>query len=84
LPEAITNRNLIEEFQKDLQWVLDARDLMRECEEDPISYDQFRGPEEFTLDIKIEEVPEWENIEKESRIIEGTDPATFYCYKPLW
>jgi hypothetical protein len=84
LPEAITNRNLIEEFQRDLQWVLDTRDLMRECEEAPISYDQLRGPEELTLNIKIEEVPEWKDIEKESRIVEGTDPATFYCYKPLW
>jgi len=43
-----------------------------------------RVPEEFTSDMKIEEVPEWEEIERESRIIEGFDPAIFYCHKPLW
>jgi len=84
LDEARTNLKLINDFQRDLLWVLDARDLMRGCEGDPISYDQLRVPEEFTSDMKIEEVPEWEEIERESRIIEGFDPAIFYCHKPLW
>jgi hypothetical protein len=82
LDEARTNLKLINDFQEDLLWVLDARNLMRGCEGDPISYDQLRAP---GLDsLKIEEVPEWEEIKRESQIIEGTDPATFYCHKLLW
>ncbi len=91
LPEAITNRNLINEFQRDLLWVLDARDLMRGgCDEDPISYDQLRTPELGSL--KIEVVPEWKDIETEVTIInpatgqsiKDADPTIFYCHKPLW
>ncbi len=89
LPEATTNLKLIKEFRRDLLWVLDAGDLMRECQEDAISYDQLRTPE--SADIKIKEVPEWEDIEKELSIIdpetgptEGPDPTIFYCRKPLW
>jgi len=89
LPEATTNLKLIKEFRRDLLWVLDAGDLMRECQEDAISYDQLRTPE--LADIKIKEVPEWEDIKKELSIIdpetgptEGPDPTIFYCRKPLW
>lgn len=86
LDEARTNLKLINDFQRDLLWVLNARDLMRGgCEEDPISYDQLRGvPEEFIFDMETEKVPEWKDIEPEIPWIEGTDPATFYCHKPLW
>ncbi len=82
LPEIITNLKLINDFQRDLQWVLDGRDSMRGCETDPISYDQFRTPEPGLT--KIEEVPEWKNIAKEVPWIEGFDPSIFYCHKPLW
>jgi len=89
LDEVRTNSKLIDDFQRDLLWVLDASDWMRLCQEDPISYDQLRIPE--LSNIKIEEVPEWKNIEKEVKIIdpltgetEGPDPTIFYCHKPLW
>ena len=82
LDETRTNLKLINDFQRDLLWVLDASDLMRLCQEDPISYDQLRIPE--LANIKIEEVPEWKNIEREVPWIEGFDPAIFYCHKPLW
>jgi len=82
LDEARTNLKLINDFQRDLLWVLDARDLMRGCEGDPISYDQLRIPE--LGQMKIEEVPEWKDISLEVPWIEGFDPAIFYCHKPLW
>jgi len=82
LEEARINLKLINDFTQDLLWVLDAADLMRGCEEDPISYDQFRVPELGRQ--KIEKVPEWEDVEIESRVLEGLDPAIFYCHKPLW
>jgi len=89
LDETRTNLKLIDDFQRDLLWVLDAKDLMRGCEEDPISYDQLRIPE--LSNMKIEEVPEWKDIEKEVRIIdpltgptEGPDPTIFYCHKKQW
>ena len=82
LDEARTNLKLINDFQRDLLWVLDARDLMRGCEGDPISYDQLRIPE--LGQMKIEEVPEWKDINLEVPWIEGFDPAIFYCHKLLW
>lgn len=84
LPETRVNLKLINDFQRDLQWVLDAKDLMRKCEQEPISYDQLRTPETFFGEIKIEEIPEWEGIKKEANWIEGTDPSTFYCPESLW
>ena len=82
LDESRTNLKLIDDFQRDLLWVLDASNLMRGCIEDPISYDQLRIPE--LGPIKIEEVPEWKDISREVPWIEGFDPAIFYCHKPLW
>jgi hypothetical protein len=82
LEEVRINLKLIDDFQRDLLWVLDASDLMRGCQEDPISYDQLRIPE--LANIKIEEVPEWKNISREVPWLEGFDPAIFYCHKPLW
>jgi len=82
LDEARTNLKLINEFQRDLLWVLDARDLMRGCDEDPISYDQLRTSD--LSGMKVGEVPEWKDINREVPWIEGFDPAIFYCHKPLW
>jgi hypothetical protein len=55
---------------------------MRGCEEAPISYDQLRVPK--LTSFKIEEVPEWKDINRETPIIEGVDPAIFYCHERLW
>jgi hypothetical protein len=82
LEEVRINIKLIDEFQRDLLWVLDASDLMRGCQEDPVSYDQLRTPE--VAKIKIEEVPEWKEISREIPWLEGFDPAIFYCHEPLW
>ena len=90
LDETRTNLKLINEFQRDLLWVLDARDSMKGCIEDPISYDQLRIPE--LSPIKIEKVPEWKDINTEVKITdpetgqetEGPDPTIFYCHKPTW
>lgn len=87
LKETITNSKLISQFQRDLLWVLDARDLMRNCEEDPLSIDQARVPD-LIPNLKIEQLPEWEKIKREVKFPgeteAGHDPAIFYCYKPLW
>ncbi len=83
LNEVQTNLKLIKDFQRDLEWVLSTQNLMRGCEEDPISVDQLRVPEEL-ISNKIEKIPEWEGIEAEVPWIEGIDPATFYCHKLLW
>lgn len=82
--ESITNLKLINDFQRDLVWVSDVGNLMRNCEQEPISYDQFRTPETLFGETKIEEVPEWKNIKKEVDWVEGTDPSIFYCPKSLW
>jgi len=84
LSESITNLKLINDFQRDLVWVSDAGNLMRNCEQDPISYDQFRIPETSFGETKIEEVPEWENVKKEVDWAEGADPSIFYCSKSSW
>ena len=82
LDEVRINLKLINDFQRDLAWVLEASDFMRKCDDTPISYEQFRIPQPPNL-IKIEMVPEWEKITKEIPLI-GPDPAIFYCHKPLW
>jgi len=85
LPLTTINLKLINDFRQDLAWVLEARDLMKNCDSPPISYDQFRLPEESISNLKIEEEPAWKDIKKEvSWIEEGLDPANFYCQKPLW
>ena len=88
--ECRTNLKLINDFQRDLLWVSNARDLMEGCIEDPISYDQLRIPE-LSL-IKIERVPEWKDINTEVKITDpetgqktkGPDTTIFYCHKPTW
>jgi len=90
LDETLTNLKLINDFQRDLLWVLNARDLMRGCESSPISYDQFRTP--GLSPRTIERVPEWEDIKREvlmtdpktGQLIDGFDPSIFYCHKQLW
>ena len=85
LPVTTTNLKLINDFRQDLTWVLEARDLMKNCYDPPISYDQLRIPEESVSNLEIEEEPAWKDIKKEvSWIEEGLDPATFYCLKLLW
>jgi len=85
LPITTTNLKLINDFRQDLTWVLEGRDLMQNCENPPISYDQMRVPETTIADINIEGEPSWKDIKKEVFWVEeGLDPATFYCPKPLW
>jgi len=85
LPITTTNLKLINDFRQDLTWVLEGRDLMKNCENPPISYDQTRVPETAIADLNIEEEPTWKDIKKEVFWIEeGLDPATFYCPKLLW
>jgi len=85
LPITITNLKLINDFRQDLTWVLEGRDLMQNCEDPPISYDQMRVPETAIADLNIEKEPTWKDIKKEVFWIEeGLDPATFYCPKLLW
>ena len=87
LTETITNSKLIADFERDLRWIIETGELMRGCEEDPLSIDQARVPD-LIPNMKIEKVPEWEEIKTELKFPgeaeAGHDPAIFYCHKLLW
>jgi len=78
LKESRINSKLINDFKRDLEWVLLAGKLMKGCEQDPISIDNLTVERQL-----IARPPEWKEIDPQFPPLDY-DPATFYCYKSLW